>query len=98
MAQYVSDKEIDAAIRQRSRWGDPAAAFKARKAAQDTTTEEARPRYKGPPAPPNRYGIEPDYLWDGVDRSNGFEKKLFAMQASKAARDERKYFWSVADL
>ena len=100
-AQYADDKEIDAATRQRTRWGDPAAAFKSRKGTTEAAASgdgESRPRYKGPPAPPNRFGIEPDYLWDGVDRSNGFEKKLYAMEASKAAKEERRYFWSVADM
>jgi len=102
LAQYADDADIDAEVRARVRWGDPAAAFKAHKKGSngdgDQNNHEGRPKYKGPPAPPNRFGIEPDYLWDGVDRSNGFEKKLFAMQATKSAQEERKYFWSVADM
>ena len=100
LAQYADDADIDAEVRARTRWGDPAAAFKSKKSASESNADgkESRPRYRGPPAPPNRFGIEPDYLWDGVDRSNGFEKKYFVMQASKAAQDERKYYWSVADM
>ena len=53
-----------------------------------------KPVYKGPETPPNRFNIRPGYRWDGVDRSNGFERKRFEMLANKMATQTQAYKFS----
>ena len=50
------------------------------------------------PFPPNRFGIRPGYRWDGVNRSNGFEKALFARESNRKATAEESYKWTVEDM
>jgi pre-mRNA-splicing factor CWC26 len=57
-----------------------------------------KPRYNGPAGPPNRFNIVPGHNWDGVDRSSGFEKKLFESKNAKKAMEEEAYKWSVSDM
>lgn len=60
-------------LREKTHWDDPARAFLTRRSGPRVS----RPQYEGPPPPPNRFNIKPGYRWDGVDRGNGFERKLF---------------------
>jgi len=57
-----------------------------------------KPKYNGPPPPPNRFGIPPGYRWDGVDRSSGYEAQWFARINTRKAIQEEAYKWSVEDL
>lgn len=92
LARYVDDREMNEEMMDRDRWGDPMAGLVSKK------KKVHRPLYKGPPAPPNRFGILPGYRWDGVQRDNGFEAKLFQLQNTKASKAEAAYRWSTEDM
>ncbi|RPD73468.1 hypothetical protein L226DRAFT_546429 [Lentinus tigrinus ALCF2SS1-7] len=93
-ARTVDDKELNEDLKAQERWNDPAAAFLTKKRSKGPR----KPEYTGPPPPPNRFGIKPGYRWDGVDRSNGFEKKYFQRQNDRRRRGAESYEWSVDDM
>ena len=95
LAQYEDNAECDAAKRVVQRWGDPMAG---RLALDKARAKSDRPKYRGPPAPPNRFDIPPGHKWDGVDRSNGYEKQFFLAQADAKAKEELAFQWAVEDM
>ncbi|KAK3814151.1 MAG: Pre-mRNA-splicing factor of RES complex-domain-containing protein [Benniella sp.] len=96
LARYKDDEEMNEELKERERWNDPAAMFltgakKAKKAARKY------PIYQGN-IPPNRFNIRPGYRWDGVDRSNGFEKTYFERLNAQKHRATEAHMWSVEDM
>eukprot|EP01118_Nematostelium_gracile_P019467 TRINITY_DN902_c0_g1_i6.p1 TRINITY_DN902_c0_g1~~TRINITY_DN902_c0_g1_i6.p1 ORF type:complete len:473 (+),score=133.12 TRINITY_DN902_c0_g1_i6:189-1421(+) len=106
-ARSIDDQDLNAMYKEKARWGDPMAGrttLKSETKKEEYKTETSkRPyslierRWKGVP-PVNRYNIIPGNNWDGLDRSNGFEKKLLFREGNKVARDEEAYLYSVEDM
>ncbi|KAG2187002.1 hypothetical protein INT44_003230 [Umbelopsis vinacea] len=94
LARYADDREFNDELKERELWNDPAAQFLS---ASKKKKKSRRPTYQGQWAP-NRFGIPPGYRWDGVDRSNGFEKDYFLRQNARSARDAEAHAWSVEDM
>ncbi|KAF8807000.1 pre-mRNA-splicing factor CWC26 [Phlegmacium glaucopus] len=93
-ARHADDKDLNEELKAKELWNDPAAAF----LTKTKSKGPRKPEYNGPPPPPNRFGIKPGYRWDGVDRGNGFEKKLFQSQNSRKRKGAESYQWSVDDM
>ncbi|KAF5382184.1 hypothetical protein D9615_004373 [Tricholomella constricta] len=93
-ARRADDADLNEELKAKELWNDPAAAFLTKM----KTKGPRKPEYNGPPPPPNRFGIKPGYRWDGVDRGNGFEKKLFQSKNERKRRGLESYQWSVDDM
>eukprot|EP01134_Creolimax_fragrantissima_P001787 CFRG1787T1 len=91
-ARYADDADLEDMLKAKDRAGDPMAHLVKKK------VKKSLPVYKGPAPQPNRYSIWPGYRWDGVDRSNEFEKKLFTMQADANANASIAMAWSTEDM
>ena len=98
LTRTVDDKDREDLLKDQLREDDPMAAYMAKKARKMAGPRKVMPQYQGPMPPPNRYGIQPGYRWDGVDRGNGFEKKLMTQGAAKKANEEEAMKWSVEEM
>lgn len=100
-ARRDDDVQLEEHRRGILREGDPMADYfqeKAEKKKKKHKKEPERPVYKGPSAPPNRFGIRPGYRWDGIDRGNGFENLVMSSGNKKAANEEYEHRWYVSDM
>ncbi|KAF9199612.1 hypothetical protein BGZ49_010248 [Haplosporangium sp. Z 27] len=96
LARFKDDEDLNEELKERERWNDPAAMFltgtkKSKKAVRKY------PLYQGN-IPPNRFNIRPGYRWDGVDRSNGFEKSYFQRINAQKNKAMEAHMWSVEDM
>lgn len=86
--RHADDPTLNQRKQKESRWDDPARHFV-------ESMKQERPKYR---APPNRFDIPPGVHWDGVDRSNGFERRLFQERASKISTKEHAHRHDYEDL
>ncbi|KIW95482.1 uncharacterized protein Z519_04067 [Cladophialophora bantiana CBS 173.52] len=110
LARGVDDEAMNEELRAKVRWDDPMAGYLAQQKAEEadgtlSTRKSKGDRggkagvrkkvYTGPPAAPNRYGILPGWRWDGVDRSNGFEKEWFQARSKRGREEELRFQWQM---
>lgn len=79
--RYADDKELNDIQRSEARFNDPGALFLKNSGSSKSRKESSSrlPIYSGS-FEQNRFNLAPGVKWDGVDRSNGFEKKWFLKQ------------------
>ncbi len=95
-SRYAGSQEQERYLMDRTRDNDPAASFLSTSHIR-LNAHPLLPKYEGDFAP-NRYSIQPGYRWDGVDRGNNFERRLFQRRAEVTARKVEAHNWSVEDM
>ncbi|KAJ0170524.1 hypothetical protein K1T71_013895 [Dendrolimus kikuchii] len=97
LARFKDDRDLETSLKDVERDGDPMLQYIRERKRECGELPPEKPSYKGS-FPPNRFNIRPGYRWDGVDRSNGYEKKYFDQQSKRKAQEEEAYKWSTEDL
>lgn len=99
LARYANDEDLDSLLKKRELVEDPMLEYIRSKRKKDKIEKQVLevPIYEGI-FPDNRFNIRPGYRWDGVDRSNGFEKRLFENKNLREAAKEEAYLYSTEDM
>lgn len=98
LSRSAGDEELEEMLRAHKRAGDPMAFYLDKKRAKvhgDASKKSTRPIYQGPASAPNRFGILPGYRWDGIDRSNGYEKLFLGRRSDDKSRQQEAYRLSI---
>jgi len=107
VTRYADDADLQEHLKARVRADDPmlqvaqraaAAAGVRLEAAAAPASRGGKPLYKGPPPPPNRFNIPPGYRWDGVDRGNGWERRVLLAAAAAQDNSTSAYRARTADM
>ncbi len=99
LARTADDADLQDYLKNQERLDDPMLQYmrnKKKEVSKKMGVQE-KPMYQGN-YPENRYGIRPGYRWDGVDRSNGYEKKMFDAKSAKKAMEEEAYRYATEDM
>lgn len=98
-SRSAEDHDLQDHLRNQERLDDPMLEYMRRKKQDENRKKgvEEKPKYLGQ-FPDNRFNIRPGYRWDGVDRSNGYEKKFFSMINGKKSLEEEAYRYSTEDM
>ncbi|XP_070504256.1 BUD13 homolog [Chironomus tepperi] len=99
LARDQDDKDLQDFLKNKELSDDPMLQYIRRKRKEENVKKGIveKPQYNGD-FPDNRFNIKPGYRWDGVDRSNGYEKKYFSMINSKKSQEEEAYRYSTEDM
>ncbi|KAG5674565.1 hypothetical protein PVAND_004520 [Polypedilum vanderplanki] len=99
LARSENDEDLQEYLKNQERLDDPMLQYMRKKRNEEKRSKGVmeKPVYLGA-FPENRFGIRPGYRWDGVDRSNGYEKKYFTMINSKKSLEEEAYRYSTEDM
>lgn len=95
IARYSDDEELNEEQREQTHFQDPAAKFMSKPKSKSRNKEKSSSTtglkvYQGH-YDPNRFNIRPGHLWDGVDRSNGFEARWFRKQNELKEKQTLRY-------
>lgn len=97
VARHADDQQLNDEMKEKERWNDPMAKLLTSKKGSGGKPGKGKASgksYQGA-FEPNRYGIRPGWRWDGVDRSNGFERKWFAARNKAKDREALEYAWQM---
>lgn len=96
LARYADDADLDRELREQDREGDTLLEYVKQK---QVKAGKRKPEHSSSSfVVINRFNLKPGPRWDGVDRSNGYEKKWFDAQNAKKAIQDEAYKWSTADM